>query len=80
MYLGNLSFDLTQKYLKQLKESQLIEIKEDEGETIYKLAPKGEEFLADFYELQKHTEIVDNKKRNLQRALKISLQQRPNTR
>ena len=72
MYLGNLSFELTQKYLKQLKDSQLIDIKESDGEKIYQLAPKGEQFLADYYELQKHTEIVDDKKRNLQRALKIS--------
>jgi predicted transcriptional regulator len=71
MYLGNLSFDLTQKYLRQLRESQLIEIKEIDGEKIYKLTPKGGQFLEDFYELQKHTVIVDDKKRGLQGALKI---------
>jgi len=73
MYLGNLSFDLTQKYLKQLKESQLIEVKENNGQ-MYKLTPKGEQFLADYYELQKHTEIAADKKRNLQGALKTRTQ------
>lgn len=74
MYLGNLSFELTQKYLKQLKESQLIEIKDNNGEKIYRLTPKGDQFLVDYYELQKHTEIVDDKKRNLQGALKVRAQ------
>jgi len=74
MYLGNLSFDLTQKYLRQLRESQLIEIKEIDGEKIYKLTPKGDQFLEDFYMLQRHTEIVDTKKRSLQGALKVRAQ------
>jgi len=69
MYQGNLSFDLTQKYLKQLEDLQLIEVKTSTGDKVYTITPKGEQFLADFYELQKHAEIADGKKRVLQGAL-----------
>ena len=75
MYLGNLSFDLLQKYLKSLEQLNLVEVKSTpDGEKLYKVTDKGQEFLTDFYELQRHTEIVDDKRRNLQRALKISVQ------
>jgi predicted transcriptional regulator len=69
MYQGNLSFDLTQKYLKQLEDMQLIEVKKSNGDKVYTITAKGEQFLADFYELQKHSEIADNKKRELKGAL-----------
>jgi predicted transcriptional regulator len=69
MYLGNLSFDLTQKYLRQLLALQLIEVREK----IYAITPKGERFLADFQELQKHAEIADNKRRILEGALKATI-------
>lgn len=69
MYQGNLSFDLTQKYLKQLEDLQLIEVNTSNGDKVYTVTPKGEQFLADFYELQKHAEIADSKKRVLQGAL-----------
>ena len=70
MYLGNLSFDLVQKYLTQLEELGLIRIKHtDKGERIYNITARGEEFLTDFHELQRHAEIASDKKRTLQRAL-----------
>ena len=72
MYLGNLSFDLVQKYLKQLEQFGLVEIKGTEkGERIYNITTRGVEFLSDFYELQKHSEIVGNKKKILENALRI---------
>jgi len=68
MYLGNLSFDLTQKYLKQLEDLQLIEVNKNNGDKIYSITPKGERFLADYNDLQKHSEIADNKRRILEGA------------
>ena len=70
MYLGNLSFDLLQKYLKRLEQLGLVEVKNASGgERIYNVTTKGQEFLADFYELQKHTEIANNKKSVLEKTL-----------
>jgi len=70
MYLGNLSFDLIQKYLKQLEELDLLQIKQTtDGARIYHVTPKGQAFLADFQDFQKHTVIADNKKANLEKAL-----------
>ena len=70
MYLGNLSFDLVQKYLKQLQQLGLVEVKDTEkGERIYSITARGVEFLSDFYELQKHSEIASNKKKVLEGAL-----------
>jgi hypothetical protein len=40
---------------QQLVDMQLIEVKESDGDKIYTITPKGEKFLADFYELQKAT-------------------------
>jgi predicted transcriptional regulator len=71
MYQGNLSFDLTQKYLKQLEDLQLIEVKTSNSDKVYTVTAKGEQFLSDFYELQKHSEIADSKKRELQGALTV---------
>jgi len=70
MYLGNLSFDLVQKYLKQLERLDLVEVKTAAGgEKIYNITTKGQEFLTDFYELQKHAEIAESKKHLLEGAL-----------
>jgi len=70
MYLGNLSFDLVQKYLKQLEQLGLVEVKGvGKGERIYNITPRGTEFLSDFYELQKHSEIASNKRKVLEVAL-----------
>ena len=74
MYLGNLSFDLVQKYLSQLVQLDLVEVKETPGgEKMYYVTPKGERFLADFSELQKHAEIADIKKQVLENALGIKV-------
>ena len=71
MYLGNLSFDLVQKYLKQLQQLGLVEVKDKaKGERIYSITARGAEFLSDFYELQKHSEIASNKKQTLEGALR----------
>ena len=70
MYLGNLSFDLIQKYLKQLEELELLQVKNTaDGARVYHITPKGQAFLTDFQELRKHTEIADNKKAVLEKAL-----------
>ena len=72
MYLGNLSFDLVQKYLKQLEELGLVEVRDKEnGERIYNITKRGTEFLSDFYELQKHSEIANNKKQILESVLRV---------
>jgi len=72
MYLGNLSFDLVQKYLSQLEQLNLVEIKSTpSGEKMYYITQKGERFLADFRELQKHAEIADTKKQVLEDALGV---------
>ena len=74
MYLGNLSFDLVQKYLSQLEQLSLVEVKDTPGgEKMYYVTPKGERFLADFRELQKHAEIADNKKQILEDALGVKV-------
>jgi len=74
MYLGNLSFDLVQKYLTQLEQLNLVEVKDaPTGERMYYVTPKGERFLADFRELQKHAEIADNKKQVLEDALGVKI-------
>jgi len=71
MYLGNLSFDLVQKYLTQLEQLGMLEIKSTgKGERIYNITPRGTEFLSDYYELQKHSEIATNKKKVLEDALR----------
>jgi len=70
MYLGNLSFDLVQKYLRQLEQLGLLEVKQTgAGERIYNITPRGREFLTDFEELQRHSEIASSKMRSLENAL-----------
>jgi len=74
MYLGNLSFDLVQKYLSQLEQLNLVEVKgTPSGEKMYYITQKGERFLADFRELQKHAEIADTKKQVLEDALGVRI-------
>jgi len=65
MYLGNLSFDLLQKYLDLLVRIGLIEV-QDGDERTYVATEKGGRFLEDYYELQKHAEMADAKKRVLE--------------
>jgi predicted transcriptional regulator len=71
MYLGNLSFDLLQKYLNMLVDYALIEIRQGK-ESTYQATEKGLRFLEDFYELQKHSEIAETKKRALEQSLASS--------
>lgn len=68
MYLGNLSFDLLQKYVDMLVKLGLLEIRNDH-ERVYVATEKGREFLEDFNELQKHAQVVEAKKRVLERSL-----------
>jgi len=68
MYLGNLSFDLLQKYLGMLVELGLLEMRSGDEKT-YVATEKGRKFLDDFNELQKHAEVVESKKRALERTL-----------
>lgn len=65
MYLGNLSFDLLQKYLDLLVRIGLIEV-QDGDERTYVATEKGRRFLEDYYELQKHAEMADAKRRVLE--------------
>ena len=71
MYLGNLSFDLLQKYLDLLARIGLIEV-QDGGERTYVATEKGQHFLEDYYELQKHAEMADAKKRVLESSFAIT--------
>lgn len=71
MYQGNLSFDLLQKYLGMLLGLGLIEA-HDGPEKSYVATEKGRKFLDDYYELQKHSEVVTTKKRLLERSLTAS--------
>jgi predicted transcriptional regulator len=70
MYLGNLSFDLLQKYLDMLVNLGLLEIRNGE-ERVYVATEKGRAFLEDFNELQKHAEVVEAKKRSLETSLSL---------
>jgi predicted transcriptional regulator len=68
MYLGNLSFDLLQKYLDMLVNLGLIEARNGPDKT-YVATEKGNHFLDDFVELQRHSEVVQEKKRILEQYL-----------
>ena len=68
MYLCNLSFDLLQKYLDLLTNFGLIEVKNN-SERTYAATEKGRQFLEDFHELRKYSEIVEAKKRFLEGRL-----------
>jgi predicted transcriptional regulator len=68
MYLGNLSFDLVQKYLDLLVRLGLIEVR-GVSENSYVATEKGRRFLEDFYELREHSDIVNAKKRALEDRL-----------
>jgi predicted transcriptional regulator len=70
MYLGNLSFDLLQKYLDMLVNYDLLEINGGPDKS-YIATEKGKQFLADYYELQKYSEIVDSKKRALEASMAL---------
>jgi predicted transcriptional regulator len=68
MYLGNLSFDLLEKYLNMLCACGLLD-QGNGGDRTYVVSEKGHRFLEEYYELEKNSEVVESKKRVLERAL-----------
>jgi len=70
MYLGNLSFDLLQKYLDLLVNYELLEV-HGGSEKSYVATEKGKQFLEDYRELQKYAEMVECKRRALETSLAI---------
>jgi len=70
MYLGNLSFDLLQKYLDMLVNYELLEV-HGGSEKSYVATEKGKKFLEDYRELQKYAEMVESKRRALETSLTI---------
>jgi predicted transcriptional regulator len=68
MYLGNLSFALLQKYLEMLVQYGLLEVR-GSSEKSYLATEKGKQFLEDYYELQKYSEIATSKKHALENTL-----------
>jgi predicted transcriptional regulator len=70
MYLGNLSFDLLQKYLDMLVNYGLLEVQGGPDKS-YIATEKGQQFLEDYYELQKYSQIVDSKKRALEASMAL---------
>ena len=71
MYLGNLSFDLLQKYLDMLVNYELLEIN-GRSDKSYIATPKGKQFLEDYRELQKYSHLVDSKKRALEASMALN--------
>jgi predicted transcriptional regulator len=69
MYMGNLSFDLLQKYLDLLLTAGLLELGEGDERT-YTATEKGVRFLEDFQELSKSSKVAESKKQDLERSLK----------
>jgi predicted transcriptional regulator len=70
MYQGNLSFDLLQKYMDLLVKYELLEV-HGSSEKSYVATDKGKQFLADYQELQKYSEMAESKKRALETSLAI---------
>ena len=68
MYLGNLSFDLLQKYLDMLVNVGLLEQRNND-DRMYVATEKGRKFLEDFNELQKYSTVAEEKKRTLEQSL-----------
>lgn len=73
MYLGNLSFDLLQKYLDILVKLDLLEV-HGGAEKSYVATEKGQRFLEDYRELRKYSEMADSKKRALETSLAVKAQ------
>jgi len=71
MYLGNLSFDLLQKYLDMLVNYELLDI-HGSSDKSYIATPKGKQFLEDYRELRKYSEMVDSKKRALEASMALN--------
>lgn len=70
MYMGNLSFDLLEKYLDLLVNFGLLEVQiRGQREKTYVSTEKGKRFLDDFRELQEHSRIAEAKKQTLETSL-----------
>jgi len=72
MYLGNLSFDLLQKYLDLLVNYELLEII-GRSDRSYVATSKGKQFLEDYRELQRYSQMVDSKKRALEASMALKV-------
>jgi predicted transcriptional regulator len=70
MYLGNLSFDLLQKYLDMLVNYELLEI-HGSSDKSYIATPKGKQFLEDYRELRKYSQMADLKRRALEASMAL---------
>ena len=68
MYLGNLSFDLLQKYLDMLLNYGLIEAKNNRERT-YVATAKGRRFLEEYYKLQDYSEKAETERQTLEEYL-----------
>jgi len=73
MYLGNLSFDLLQRYLQLLQDFGLIQTQPGDPPS-YIATEKGLRFLEGYSELRKYSEMAASKKRELERALTLMLE------
>ena len=71
MYMGNLSFDLLQKYLDMLVNYDLLQVRE-KPERSYVATEKGQRFLEDYRELQKYSQMAESKKRALETSLAVA--------
>jgi len=69
MYLGNLSFELLQKYLNSLLQAGLIEAQQGGTQYTYKTTQKGLMFLKDYQDLQKYAALLNTKKSSLEKSL-----------
>jgi len=74
MYLGNLSFDLLQRYLDLLLSFGLIQVRNGRG---YIATEKGLHFLEEYRELRRLSEMAESKRRALERSLTTSLFEEP---
>jgi predicted transcriptional regulator len=72
MYQGNLSFQLLQKYLDFLTRSGLLKVQESGKDMVYVATDKGRRFLEEFRELQRYSEMVDTKRKALERHFAIA--------
>jgi predicted transcriptional regulator len=68
MYQGNLSFSLLQKYLDMLLNLGLIEVRGD-SEKSYVATERGLQFLEDYSEFQKYSQMIEEKRRVLESTL-----------
>jgi predicted transcriptional regulator len=68
MYLGNFSFKLLEKYLDMLGTRGLLQ-QANSVDGPYVVTEKGQRFLEDYYELERYFEVVESKRRLLERTL-----------